>query len=58
MLGLDSTSALWVESSIREILGRLSDQTLTEELLVELREELNRLGLSEFLPLALDWLEQ
>ena len=58
VLGLESTSALWVEGTLQEILNRLKQRPLSDDLLEELRTELNRLGLSKYLPKALDELER
>jgi hypothetical protein len=58
VLGLDSVSAVWVGGAIGEILNRYKNRPLSEELLEELRNKLNRLGLSRYLPDAIDGLGQ
>lgn len=50
VLGLDSTSALWVDAALREVLNRFKDRPLSAEMLEDLRAELDRLGLSTYLP--------
>jgi hypothetical protein len=58
VLGLESTSALWVEGIIGETLQKFKDRPLSQEVLDELRSELNRVGLSEFFPDAIDRLDR
>jgi hypothetical protein len=53
-LGLESTSAVWVEGTLQQILDRYADRPLTRDTLRELRSELGRLGLSKFLPETID----
>lgn len=56
VLGLDSTSALWVEQSVSNILQRYMDRELSDELLNDLRSDLREAGLARYLPRALDTL--
>lgn len=58
VLGLESTSALWVEGTIREILQQFSDRPLSQEMLDDFRAALNRIGLSRYLPEAIDRLDR
>lgn len=58
VLGLESTSAVWVEATIHEILDRLKQRPLSQDVLDELRTDLGRLGLSRYLPDAVDKLER
>lgn len=57
-LGLDSTSALWVEGTVRDTLNKFKQRPLSKQLLEELRAELDQVGLSKFLPDAIDKLDQ
>lgn len=57
VLGVQSTSAQWVDDELKRVLAAFADADLTEESLERLRQDLNRLGLGRFLPQALDQLE-
>ena len=57
VLGLKSTSAVWVETTVQNILDRYKDAPVSQELLEALRTELNQLGLSKYLPDAIDELD-
>lgn len=57
VLGLESTSPLWVQGALRQVLDRFRARRLTAETLEELRSELKRLGLAQYLPETLDGLE-
>lgn len=53
VLGVESTSARWVDEELRRVLARFARSDLSDESLEVLRQELNRLGLGRFLPQAL-----
>lgn len=57
VLGLQSTSAVWVDADLERLLDRLRGQQLTESTFEELRQELRKLGLSRYLPEAIDRLK-
>lgn len=50
VLGLPSSSPTWVEQSLRETADDLSGKELTPELVSELQERLQSLGLERFIP--------
>lgn len=54
VLGLETTSAVWVEGTLREIIGKYSGRQITKEMLAELRHDLGQLGLSKYLPDAIN----
>lgn len=53
VLGLPSSSPMWVETQLRDIENQLLDQDLTPELITTLQERLTELGLQKFVPTAL-----
>lgn len=53
VLGLPSSSPLWVDAELESIEARLADKPLTQDLLNELRQELTAAGLGRFLPASL-----
>jgi hypothetical protein len=53
VLGLPSSSPTWVEQRIKEVEVSLSDRELTEDLITELQNRLQDLGLDRFIPAAL-----
>lgn len=53
VLGLPSSSPVWVEQILREITAVLADRELTVETVAELRKQLQDSGLEKFLPSAL-----
>lgn len=57
VLGLESTSALWVEGAMQEVLDRFKHRPLSPEMLKDLRRELDRIGLARYLPETLEGLE-
>lgn len=58
VLGLPSSSPVWVEANLQTIHDELSGSELTPELLADLRARLSQLGLERFVPLALARLAQ
>lgn len=53
VLGLPSSSPLWVDKELESIETKLADRPLTQDLLNELRQELTASGLERFLPQSL-----
>ncbi len=53
-LGMESTTAVWVNSKLEEIVNEFLTQPLNEETLRLLRSALQELGLTRFLPEAID----
>ncbi|MGH9544308.1 MAG: AAA family ATPase [Terriglobales bacterium] len=58
VLGLPSSSPIWVEENLRQLQERLSQRELTPELIAELKDQLLALGLSRFVPVTLAKLAQ
>jgi energy-coupling factor transporter ATP-binding protein EcfA2 len=53
VLGLPSSSPLWVDAELQSIEAKLADRPLSQDLLNELRQELISAGLERFLPQSL-----
>ena len=58
VLGLETTSAVWVERALDSVLEHYRDRELSVDTLEQLRGELKALGLSRYLPQAIDELKQ
>lgn len=58
VLGLPSSSPMWVEQELRGVETALSNRDLTPALLVELRERLQAAGLERYVPASLARLTQ
>lgn len=50
VLGIDTTSPLWVEDKLKEIIERYSNTELSQETFSQLRVELEDLGLGKYIP--------
>lgn len=56
VLGLESASPAWVEDRFDQIVSRYAGQTLSRDLLGQLRRDLEELGLGRYVPRAIDLL--
>lgn len=58
VLGVRSTTALWVDEELQGIIDRFANVPVSDELLDSLRDELKKLGLDRFFPDTLAQLNQ
>lgn len=50
VLGIDSTMPIWAEKALDDIVSKYSKSVFTDATLVQLKEELSQIGLSEYIP--------
>lgn len=57
VLGLESTTPLWVDGKLKDVINRFRARPLSHEMLRELRQELDTIGLGKYLPETLGELD-